>query len=690
MARISARFGALSRVADVVAFAAVFSALVYSAFAAPGSAPPRQVDTNWESGQSVSWTPHPTSTDPDPLNQVVVGNIEKQHLFVSRVRVRSPEFEGVYTVNLEDKVVYLRGGSADIALHAGTRLIDVYPRGRYFISEAGVGESSDWRLSYEDMPLFLRNEGRHRGQVCIRPWNWFQLTRDRDNFLSREIGDSDYHEYLWPKSWRLAMNAQSYPDVQDADLITAYNTERKPYAFGSDRDVLYMATSTTVLLRDVIAHDDDMPDPSNISSLCGTKADWRRYADNSLYMDYLESEPGKYQWKLVGMSFDWVYPAYDGQFVSYAEQPRGKVEMGADMFLVDEWPEMERPSDGDSSNIYDFMVMDLQDSEEHRVFDELPANMVGDVDDLYGDGEIAIDRSSVNSADVCREFTVDINTIEYTPSYIAAGVEAHCVGVGANYNHMSLLIKDWQVASLHPHMRGVQPDCIADGGKAAVTRECVDLNIGIEGRVMQRKNVQVFLFYRVYEQVYDEVVGDWEELTDRADMLVVTNDPDYEDDADAFDSSVITLEYEEPFSGVSTCDYYADTRSSLFESRPDDRYVGTLKADIPLSHRVSDPTERRKRFGVFLDVDMVHHVEIGGTGPGLDYRIHDGPHDDPSCSVRENQITTGDWNPSGRPLCPDGTENCQLWMGPPAEWKHFDIFRPTVTPTPVPTATPTP
>ena len=86
---------------------------------------------------------------------------------------------------------------------------------------------------------------------------------------------------------------------------------------------------------------------------------------------------------------------------------------------------------------------------------------------------------------------------------------------------------------------------------------------------------------------------------------------------------------------------------------------------------------------------MIHQVEIGGSEAGVDHRINAGTHDDPVCSASAMQVGSGLWNYSGRKLCPGGTADCELWMGPPAEWKEFDLYQPTVTPTPLPTPTPT-
>ncbi len=190
------RFMSLSkaRILSVLTLLAVSALIVYSAFAAPDGSPSNQVATGgWLSPDPPMWTPHPTSTDTYPTEKRITSDISRQHLFLSRVRARNPEFEGIFGIdfggdpdNPTGDPAYSRGGSVDLVIHAATDLVDVAPRGRYFIGESGAGESSDWRLSYEDMPLLVRTGEVNHG--CIKPWNWFHSAIDRDVFLNVPMG----------------------------------------------------------------------------------------------------------------------------------------------------------------------------------------------------------------------------------------------------------------------------------------------------------------------------------------------------------------------------------------------------------------------------------------------------------------------------------------------------------------------
>ena len=664
------------RIASIAALCVVSVLLVYSVFAFPGAAPQTQGTGGWLSSNEPSWTPHPTSTNALPDELRLAAYINRQHLFLSRVRVRHPDFDGVYVLDALGDPDYWRGGGVDIAIHAATDLIDVVPRGRYFIGESGAGESSDWRLSYEDLPILIRT-GDETG-MCVRPWNWFQLG-DRDNFLDLEIGDTGYHSYEWPFAWNYAMDAIYYPGMTGLGLT--YGGENKPYAFGVDRDEVYMEAGSEVLFRDVVSYDRDMPDSHYVGTLCGPPAQRSLYADSPLYREYLTSSGGKYEWKLSGLSFLWVYPVYDPDYVAYGSQPRGNLVVSPEMLYLSEWPEMEHPDLDNAESAYNFRVLDIDDDMEDRTFMEIPSDAKGDVEDLYGDGKIEIMRNSVNPDEICSEFTVVLNTIEYTPTYLAGGVEAHCRGVGANFNHMSMLMRNSRVVSMHPSIQSEPDPGVCDPTKPdQISRECLDLNVGIEGRVVQRQEVFVYLYYRIYEQRYDSVNGKWELLDPMLDTLIQTNDPrpDY---ASAFVADPVRMEYALPDDGVDKCDY-RNPGHSQEKLWPDDKYVGSFKVELPPTYRVVNESDRRRQFAVYLEVDMVHQIEIGGTGPGLDHRLDSGPFDMPGCEPDGAQVDRGLWNYSERKLCPDGTENCALWMGPPAKWKAFDLFRPTVTPAP--------
>ena len=663
------------------AFIVVFMLVAYVTFALPGAAPGEQSTGTWLHPAPPNWTPHPTSTDAGPLEEVTVPDIRRQLMFVSRVRVRHPEFEGLQVTDAGGNPDYRRAGGVDVTLHAAADLVDVSPRGRYFIGEVGQTESSDWRLSYEDMPLLVRSGDG--SQVCIRPWNWFHQALSREAFLSAKPGTSDYHSYSFPPAWNKPLDATYYPGISGVSLM--YSNENKPYAFGHERDEIFMKAGTEVLLRDLVAHQIDMPDPSNISSLCYGKDEWHQYADIPLYHDYLESSPGRYEWALEGLQFGWVHPAYDTHYVHYGEQPSGKVVVSPEMLYVDEWPEMVHPDMDDTELVHAFSVLDEQDDVTHRTFRNLPADAKGNVDDLYGDGKVEVIRSSVNASDVCREFSVRLNAVEYTPTYVAGGVEALCTGAGGNYNHMPMLMRDSRLVSMHPFVSkdDSSPDC-SPIKQGIPSRECLDVNVGIEGRVVQRQEVFVYLYYRIYEQRYDASSEKWLDLNPNVDTLVVTNDPGYQSAAASFVNDKLRLAYEIPDVGApATCDY-RNPGHILVDARPEDKYVGSFKVDLPPAYTVTDLSARKKRFGVYLDVDMVHQVEIGGTGPGLDYRLDSGPFDTPGCRPSGTQVGSGLWNYSGRIVCPGGSANCAAWMGPPAQWKEFDIFRPTVTPVSTP------
>ena len=148
-----------------------------------------------------------------------------------------------------------------------------------------------------------------------------------------------------------------------------------------------------------------------------------------------------------------------------------------------------------------------------------------------------------------------MNTIEYTAEYVAGGVEVHCRGVGANYNHLPLLINDVRLASLHPHYASwTLADCDPQRNPPHATRECVDLTIGIEGRVVQRTDVFVYLYYRVCEQRFNPVTKEWIAPDPNVDTLVITNDPNplY---ASAYVSNPVRLAYLDPKPPVPVCDY---------------------------------------------------------------------------------------------------------------------------------------
>ena len=679
------------RMTSVLVLVAVSALIVFSVLAAPDSSPrgaPGEAPAmGWlDTSDRPDWTPISTSTDISPLDIRIPHDIEKQHLFVSRVRVRNPEFDGLYVRDLEDNLDYLQGGGVDIAFHAVTDLVGVVPRGRYYIGETGAGESSNWLVDYEDLPLLIRTGDVN--QVCIKPWNWFQQGQ-RDAFLEIGHGESGYHDYSWPPSWRLAMSDTTYPGLEPTSLHSRYNQENRPYAFGHDRDEIFMREGAEVLFRDVAAHSGDMPSSVNLSSLCGASSEiWREYSDSSLYRIYLESNPGRYEWRFAGMSVDWVYvdpDKFDLNHVPYAELPAGTVVVSPEMVYSDMWPRMAHPTLDDSEKLHEFDVLDRERDAEDRSFRRLPDSARGDIDDVYGDGRVEIIESSVNPEDVCREFSVQINAIEYTPTYVAGGVEAHCLGAGANYNHLPLLIRDTRIASMHPFFEADDETGECDPQKPGqVSRECFDLNVGIEGRVMQRRTVYVYVYYRIYEQRYDESRGGWQDLDPGLDTLVTTNDPAFQSShPEAYRNAEVRLNYVVPDGGVRNCDYRLET-DSQFDRRPDDMYMGAFKVDLPPAYRVSDEDTRKKRFGVYLEVDMVHQIEIGGTEPGRDYRIHGGTYDDPGCGASALQVGRGLWNYSGRKLCADNSENCELWMGPPARWKSFDLFRPTVTPVSVP------
>ncbi len=483
---------------------------------------------------------------------------------------------------------------------------------------------------------------------------------------------------MWPSSWNRSLEDPHYPGISDVGLT--YDIENKPYAFSPERNKVYMKEGTSVLFRDVLGHDEDMPD-THVVGLCGLKSEQEGYADNPLYLDYVNSEGGKYEWRLSGINFRWVYPIYDSSYVSYGEQPSGNLTVSPEMVYARQWPEMQHPNMEESGKTHVFSVLDPEDHPDDRTFVQLPSAARSDVDDMYGDGKVQIIRSSIAPEDVCHEFVVQLNAIEYTPTYVAGGVEARCLGVGANFNHLPMLIRSLRVVSMHPHMQGEQADGVCDPVKVNQnSRECLDLNIGIEGRVVQREDVFVYLYYRIYEQRYTADEDKWEELDPNQDTLVLTNDPNplY---ASAFAADEVTLEYEAPYAGVSDCDY-RNPGHALEDVKPDDRYLGSFKVDLPAAYRVTDESDSRRRFGVYLDVDMVHQIEIGGTAPGLDYRIHSGSYDTPGCAASSAQVDRGLWNYSEWKGCPAGDENCELWMGPPSRWKEFDLFRPTVTPVP--------
>lgn len=680
------RGASMMRVASVLMLAAISALIVYSVMAAPGGSPWRgpqgAPSGGWgDESDYPDWTPISTSTDIDPLEVVIPHHIEKQHLFVSRVRVRNPEFEGLYALDGEGDVIYLRGGAADLTFHAVTDLVGVVPRGRYYIGETGSGESSNWLVDYEDLPLLIRTNERDQ-QVCVKPWNWFQQGQ-RDAFLEIGHGESGYHVYSWPAAWRLPFSDTSYPGIEPTSLHSQYSAENKPYVFGHDRDEMFMREGASVLFRDVGAHSVDMPGSVNLASLCGDGEVWREYSDNSLYRTYLDSNPGRYEWRFAGMSVNWVYvdpDKFDLDHVPYAELPSGTVVVSPEMVYSDTWPRMGHPTLEDSEKLHVFSVLDKGTDDGDRSFRRLPESARGDIDDVYGDGRVEVIESSINPEDVCGEFTVQINAIEYTPTYVAGGVEAHCLGVGANYNHLPFLIRDTRVASMHPFFEADDETGECDPDKSGqVTRECFDVNVGVEGRVVQREDVYVYLYYRIYEQRYVDG-GGWQDLDPDRDELVRTNDPALEGDG-AYHNVEVRLNYVDP-GDIGNCDY-RPSGHSLFDQRPDDKYVGAFKVDLPSAYRVSDEDTRKKRFGVYLEVDMVHQIEIGGTEPGKDYRIHSGSYDAPACDASRLQVEDGLWNYSERKFCPDNSENCELWMGPPAKWKSFDLFQPTVTPAPV-------
>lgn len=671
------------RVASLLTLMSVSVLIVYSVIAAPSGEPSEAPRMGWTDDVSPGWTPISTSTHIETADVRIPAHRERQHLFVSRVRVRSPEFEGLYVLEGEDGFDYLQAGAADIAIHAATDLVDVVPRGRYYVGEVGSGESSNWLVDYEDLPLLIRTQYGGGNTVCVRPWNWFQLG-SREAFLELEHGESGYHSYSWPAAWRQAMSDLTYPGIEPTNLHSEYNEEMRAYAFGHDRDEIFMEAGSDVLFRDIAVHNADMPNSFNISSVCGDSAVRRQYSDSSLYQTYIESSPGTYGWRFAGMSVDWVYvdeDSFDLSHVPYSELPTGNIIVGPEMVYADSWPRMEHPDLDDSGDLYGFSVLDKGRDAGDRSFRLMPDSAKSDLNDVYGDGKIQIIETSISPEDVCGEFTVQVNAIEYTASYVAAGVEAHCVGVGANHNHLPMLIRDSRVASLHPFVvNDKSSDCDPESGQTS--RECFDVNVGIEGRVIQRESVHVYLYYRIYEQRYIEGRG-WQDLDTERDQLVITNDPDYQRESVQYNGDAVRLVYMEPEDYSGTCDYKAENHG-LFDQRPDDEYVGSFRASFPSDYRVGEEDARRKRFGVYLEVDMIHQVEIGDTGPGKDYRVVDDgfSYDSPGCTAAGSQIGAGHWNYSERKLCPDGDANCALWMGPPAKWKSFDLLRITATPTP--------
>ena len=665
---------------------------VYAVMAQPGGSPSMQGGTgSWSNPMAPLWTPYPTSTDAvDPSEALMGTSIKRQHLFVSRIRVRNPETKRVGAYDLREEVggvysgeygpgepKYLQGGTFDIAIEAATDLRGVVPAGRYFIGEAGVGRSSDWRLSYEDMPLLTRTG---YDSLCVRPWNWFHGGK-RNSFLERDLGDSDYHDYVWPFGWSRGIdNAVYYPRLDPGETGLSYAAENKPYASGSHRDEIHMLAGSSVLFRDALGANLNRWMGAGPSTLCHIGDEKYLYADSPLFQSYLDSEPGRYEWEFGGIDFSWVYPHFGmttkaaSSTVPYNEEPSGNLFVPSEMMYVDSWPEMERPGQDVLQKPYLTGLLDARDATSQRSF-------LNDTDrgvflsDIYGDGSVSVVGDSVNPEDVCRDFSVQLNTIEYTPEYVAGEVEAHCRGAARNYNHLSLLARDSRPTRLHEWTKSHgTPGPISCGND--YEGACLDMNVGIEGRVLQRGETKAYLYYYVYEIAWNGSTREWERT---GIDPVACNDPLI---PCATKGGEVRLKYDppKPLPEKPECDYrrYGASNADLY---PDDKYIGVFRAVIPPSHRVADQSEPRRRFEVEIDVDMIHKIEIGGNETGADYRL--GPVSSP-CSSRSADVGAGLWNPSGRAICPGGGVNCEAWMGPPAEWREFKLVHPTVTPTPTP------